>query len=154
MALRRQVGFEDQIRTFESQAGTQSELVEKLKDGLNKMRSRREELVQKRDELVSRAKMAQAQIQVQDAVRSVSVMDPTSELNRFEERIRRQESLARGREEVAASSLDAQFEQLEAGADDLEVEERLRLLKSGGPAGQLTAGSGSASSSTEGTSAG
>lgn len=141
MALRRQVGFEDQIRTFQSQIGTQTELVEKLKDGLNLMRSRREELVQKRDELVSRAKMAQAQIQVQDAVRSVSVMDPTSELSRFEERIRRQESLARGREEVAASSLEAQFEELGAGADDLEVEDRLRQLKAGGAGGQLTAGS-------------
>ena len=145
MAIRRQVGFEDQIRTFETQAGTQSELVEKLKDGLNKMRSRREELVQKRDELVSRAKMAQAQIQVQDAVRSVSVMDPTSELNRFEERIRRQEALARGREEVAASSLDAQFEQLESADDDLEVEERLRQLKAGDAVGQLSAGTGARS---------
>ncbi|MEA2519843.1 MAG: phage shock protein, partial [Chloroflexota bacterium] len=122
----------------------QTELVANLKDGLNKLRSKREELVQKRDELVSRAKMAQAQIQVQDAVRSVSVMDPTSELNRFEDRIRRQEGLARGREEVAASSLDAQFEQLESGADDLEVEERLRQLKSGASGGQLTAGGGSA----------
>jgi phage shock protein A len=140
LALRRQVGFEEQIRTFQGQIGTQRELVDKLKDGLNKMRVRREELVQKRDELVSRAKMANAQIQVQDAVRSVSVMDPTSELNRFEERIRRQESLARGREEVAASSIDAQFEQLEAGGDDLEVEERLRQLKAGDSAGQLTAG--------------
>jgi phage shock protein A len=145
MAIHRQVGFEDQIRTFESQIATQTELVDKLKDGLNKMRLRREELVQKRDELVSRAKMAQAQIQVQDAVRSVSVMDPTSELNRFEERIRRQESLARGREEVAASSLEAQFEQLDAAGDDLEVEERLRQLKGGGSAGQLSAGSSSGS---------
>jgi phage shock protein A len=143
MAIRRQVGFEEQIQTFQRQISTQSELVDKLKDGLNKMRSRREELVQKRDELVSRAKMAQAQMQVQDAVRSVSVMDPTSELSRFEERIRRQESLARGREEVAASSIEAQFEQLEAGGDDLEVEERLRQLKAGESAGQLTAGGGS-----------
>jgi phage shock protein A len=141
MAIRRQVGFEDQIRTFQTQIATQTELVDKLKDGLNKMRSRREELVQKRDELVSRAKMAQAQLQVQDAVKSVSVMDPTSELNRFEERIRRQEALARGREEVAASSIEAQFEQLDAGEDDLEVEQRLRQLKSGEAAGQLTSGS-------------
>ena len=146
MAIRRQVGFEDQIQTFQRQIETQSELVDKLKDGLNKMRLRREELVQKREELVGRAKMAQAQIQVQDAVRSVSVMDPTSELNRFEERIRRQESLARGREEVASSSLEAQFEQLEAGGDDLEVEERLRQLKSGDSAGQLTAGGSSGAS--------
>jgi phage shock protein A len=147
LALRRQVGFEDQIRTFDAQIGTQRELVDKLKDGLNKMRVRRDELVQKRDELVSRAKMAHAQIQVQDAVRSVSVMDPTSELNRFEERIRRQEGLARGREEVAASSIEAQFAQLDDASDDVEVEDRLRRLKGGEAVGQLTAGSSSGSSS-------
>ena len=95
--------------------------------------------MQKRDELVSRAKMAQAQMQVQQTLKEVSVMDPTSELNRFEERIRRQEAQARGMEEVAASSLENQFAELESGEDDLEVEVRLAELKgkslaSGAPA--------------------
>src|SRR5215218_844322 len=40
MAIRRQVGFEDQIQTFQRQIATQTELVDKLKDGLNKMRAR------------------------------------------------------------------------------------------------------------------
>ena len=66
IALRRQIGYESQATTLETQASGQSELAEKLKDGLNKLRVRREELVQKRDELVSRAKMVQAQQQVQD----------------------------------------------------------------------------------------
>ena len=48
-------------RTLETQVASQTELTDKLKDGLNKLRVKREELVQKRDELVSRAKMAQAQ---------------------------------------------------------------------------------------------
>ena len=101
LALRRQISFEEQVRTFDAQIAPQTEFVDKLKDGLNKLRVKREELVQKRDELVSRAKMAQAQMQVQQSLKEVSVMDPTSELNRFEERIRRQEALARGMEEVA-----------------------------------------------------
>jgi phage shock protein A len=132
VALRRQISFEDQIRTYESQIASQTEVVDKLKDGLNKLREKREDLVQKRDELVSRAKMAKAQTQVQQAVREVSVMDPTSELGRFEEKIRRQEALARGMEEVGSSSLDDQFDQLEASEDDAEVEARLAALKSGG----------------------
>jgi phage shock protein A len=131
VALRRQLSFEDQIKTYSTQVAQQTELTDKLKDGLNNLRSKREDLVQKRDELVSRAKMAKAQRQVQQAVRNVSVMDPTSDLNRFEDRIRRQEALARGMEEVAASSLDEQFDQLEEAGDDLEIEERLRQLKSG-----------------------
>ncbi len=132
LALRRQLSFEEQIRTFDTQIAQQTELVSKLKDGLNKLRVKREELVQKRDELVSRAKMAQAQVQVQQTLRSVSVMDPTSELNRFEERIRRQEATARGMEEVAASSLDEEFAKLDTEEDEQEVEARLAALKTAG----------------------
>ncbi|MBA3779766.1 MAG: PspA/IM30 family protein [Chloroflexi bacterium] len=139
IALRRQISFEDQVRTFQTQITQQTELTDKLKDGLNKLRLRREDLVQKRDELVGRAKMARAQSQVQEAVRNVSVMDPTSDLNRFEDRVRREEAMARGMEEVAASSMEDQFAQLETGEDDLEVEARLAQLKSGEPT-QLGAG--------------
>jgi phage shock protein A len=132
IALRRQVSFEGTATTLETQVASQTELADKLKDGLNKLRAKREDLVNKRDELVSRAKMAQAQSQVQSSLQSVSVMDPTSEISRFEERIRRQEAQVRGREEVAASSLDEQFASLESDEDELEVEARLAELKSGG----------------------
>ena len=131
IALRRQLSFESQAATLETQVAAQTELATKLKDGLNKLRSKREELVQKRDELVSRAKMVQAQSQVQESLRSVNVMDPTSEIARYEERVRRQEAQVRGREEVAASSLDEQFASLEDDADELEIEARLSELKSG-----------------------
>jgi phage shock protein A len=132
IALRRQISYEGQASTLETQAAQQAELAEKLKDGLNKLRAKREDLVQKRDELVSRAKMAQAQEQVQTSLQSVSVLDPTSEISRFEERIRRQEAMVRGREEVAASSLDEQFASLDDDEDEVEVETRLAQLKSGG----------------------
>ncbi|HET6379794.1 MAG TPA: PspA/IM30 family protein [candidate division Zixibacteria bacterium] len=134
IALRRQISFEEQIKTFETQIAQQTELTDRLKDGLNKLRMKREELVQKRDELVSRAKMAAAQRQVQEAVREVSVMDPTSELNRFEERIRREEAMARGMQEVAASSLEEEFAALEDADTEAEVEARLAQLRSGTPA--------------------
>jgi phage shock protein A len=132
IALRRQLSFEGTATALETQVAAQTELADKLKDGLNKLRAKREDLVNKRDELVSRAKMVQAQTQVQESLQSVSVMDPTSEISRFEERIRRQEAQVRGREEVAASSLDEQFASLESDEDELEVETRLAELKSGG----------------------
>ena len=132
IALRRQISYETQAQTLETQAAQQTELADKLKDGLNKLRARREELVQKRDELVSRAKMAQAQANVQETLKSASVMDPTSELNRFEERVRRQEAQVRGMEEVAASSLEEQFASLDEDEDEMEVEARLSQLKAGG----------------------
>lgn len=132
IALRRQLSFEGQATTLETQVAGQTELADKLKDGLDKLRVKREDLVQKRDELVSRAKMAQAQSQVQASLQSVSVMDPTSEISRFEERVRRQEAQVRGREEVAVSSLEEQFASLETDEDEQEIQARLAELKTGG----------------------
>jgi phage shock protein A len=132
IAIRRQVSYESQTKTLDTQIAAQTELADKLKDGLNKLRVKREELVQKRDELVARAKMAQAQSTVQETLQSVSVLDPTSELSRFEEKVRRQEAQVRGREEVAASSIEEQFDALESDEDEQEVAARLAELKSGG----------------------
>jgi phage shock protein A len=161
IALRRQISYEQQSRSLTNQVTQQRALVDQLKTGLYKLRAKREELVSKRDELVSRAKMAHAQIQVQEAVKSVSVMDPTSELGRFEERIRRQEAMARGMEEVAATSLDEQFAQLEKSEDELEVEARLAALKAGedplriesgeAPTAAATASAGASAGSTPGS---
>jgi phage shock protein A len=132
IAIRRQVSYESQTTTLDTQVAAQTELADKLKDGLNKLRVKREELVQKRDELVARAKMAQAQSTVHETLQSVSVLDPTSELSRFEEKVRRQEAQVRGRAEVAASSIEEQFESLESSEDEIEVEARLAELKSAG----------------------
>jgi phage shock protein A len=76
---------------------------------------------------------------VQEAVKSISVIDPSSDLGRFEDRIRRQEALARGMEEVAVSSLEDQFDELDDDLEDLAVEARLASLKAGNQP-QLTAG--------------
>ena len=132
IALKRQIGFEEQVKAFGPQIEQQTALVEQLKSGLNVMREKREELVQKKDQLIARAKMAQAQVQVQQSSKSVTIMDPTSEVARFEERIRHEEAKAKGMTEVAASSLEAQFESLDNAADDLEVDSRLAALKQGG----------------------
>jgi phage shock protein A len=129
IALGRQISFENQVKTFQTQIDQQSVLVDQLKDGLNKMRIRRDELVQKRDELVARAKMAKAQTQVQQTLRNVSVMDPTSELSHYEDKIRRQEAMAQGLAEVNANSLDEQFGSLQGEEDNAEVEARLAALK-------------------------
>ena len=91
-----------------------------------------EQLRSKRSELLARSKVAEAQNRVHDAVKSVDVLDPTSELGRFEDKIRREEALAAGKQELAASSIDAQFNQLEDVGELTEVEARLAMLKSGG----------------------
>jgi phage shock protein A len=129
VALQRQLDAEKQVRTLEPQIAAQREVVDKLKTGLARMREKLSDLTTKRNELVARAKMAQAQQQVHDAVRSVDLRDPTSELSRFEDKIRREEARVLGHQELAASSLDAQFEALEDESEAGEVEARLAALK-------------------------
>ncbi|MFF6773566.1 PspA/IM30 family protein [Streptomyces sp. NPDC012637] len=129
VALGRQLQSEKEARTAEPTIAAQTEVVGKLRSGLDQMKAKLSELQAKRDELVARAKSAQAQNRMMDAVKSIDVLDPTSELSRFEDKVRREEAKALGKQELAASSLDAQFEQLDALGDQAEVEARLARLK-------------------------
>ncbi|MFF2621970.1 PspA/IM30 family protein [Oerskovia jenensis] len=140
VALQRQISAEGEVRQAEPLIASQRETVEKLKTGLAQMKGKLGELKSKRDSLVARQKSAEAQQTVQGAISSINVLDPTSEVSRFEEKVRREEAKALGQAEVAASSLDAQFEELEASGANIEVEARLAALKSGGssPAPQIT----------------
>ncbi|QEO13455.1 PspA/IM30 family protein [Agromyces intestinalis] len=139
VALGRQISAENEAKTAEPQIASQTEVVDKLKAGLNGMKEKLEQLKSKRSELIARAKTAQAQQQVHDAVKSVDILDPTSEISRFEDKIRREEAKARGQAELAASSLDAQFNELEDLGELTEVDARLAALKAGG-AGQSAIG--------------
>ncbi|CAM5391125.1 phage shock protein A [Streptomyces tanashiensis] len=129
VALGRQLQSEKEARTAEPTIAAQTEVVGKLRTGLDQMKAKLGELKAKRDELVARAKSAQAQNRMMDAVKSIDVLDPTSELSRFEDKVRREEAKALGKQELAASSLDAQFEQLDALGDSAEIEARLAALK-------------------------
>lgn len=131
IALQRQITDEQQAKDLQAQITPRSEVVAKLKSGLITMRLRLDDLKSKRNELVARSRMADAQGRVHDAVRSIDLLDPTSEISRFEEKVRREEARVAGREELAASSLDAQFEALESDSDATEVELRLAALKAG-----------------------
>lgn len=132
VALSKQIAFENEARAAEPMIASQNEVVAKLKAGLTQMTEKLQDLRSKRDQLVARAKSAEAQAQVQDAIGSIDVLDPTTEVARFEEKVRREEARVAGQTELAASSLDAQFEDLETDAAALEVEARLAALKAGG----------------------
>jgi len=138
IALGKQITSENEAKAAEPTIASQSQVVDQLKDGLQKMHAKLDQLNAKRDELVARAKTAQAQQQVNDAVKSVDVMDPTSEVGRFEEKVRRQEALVQGQAELAASSLDSQFQSLDDLTQESEVDARLAALKGGSAPKALT----------------
>jgi phage shock protein A len=131
VAIGRQMQSEQEAKDAEPTIASQTEVVDKLKSGLDKMREKLRELTSKRDQLVARQKTAAAQSQVHDALKSIDLMDPTNEVSRFEDKIRREEAKVRGQEELSASSLDAQFESLDDIGQETEVEARLAALKSG-----------------------
>lgn len=140
MAIGKQITAENEAKNAEPTIASQTDVVEKLKSGLEGMRGKLGELTSKRDELVARAKTAQAQNQVADSLQSIDVMDPTSELGRFEEKVRREEALVAGKQEIAASTLDSQFETLEELDKATEVDARLVELKAGKSPQAITSG--------------
>jgi phage shock protein A len=132
VAIGRQLSSEKEAKDAEPTIAQQTEVVDRLKKGLTQMEQKLQDLSNKRNELVARSKMAEAQGKVNDAIGSINVMDPTSDLGRFEDKIRREEAKVMGQQELQASSLDAQFESLDDLDAQTEVEARLAQLKLGG----------------------
>lgn len=131
VALERQMNCESDIVTIQHTIDAQNESIGKLKVGLDQMKFKLTDLKRKRNSLVARSRSAQAQSRPHEAVKSVDIMDPTSEVGRFEDKVRREEARVRGHEELEASSLDAQFAGLDDAAHKSEVEIRLKALKAG-----------------------
>jgi phage shock protein A len=132
VALARQISFEREVKDAEPRIAQQNVTVEQLKEGLTLMRTKLEDLKNRRSQLVARARAAEAQAQVQQSMSSIDVMDPTSELSRFDDKIRRQEATVQGRAEARTTTLEDQFAELEDQGDDAEVEARLAALKNTG----------------------
>lgn len=129
VALRKQIEAEKSAEEMKPMLDTQRDSVEKLKANLNASRAKLETLRSQRDQLVARQRTAEAQAKLSETISSINVMDPSSELARFEQRVRQQEALVQGRAELAADSFDAQFEELELSSTDAEIEARLAKLK-------------------------
>ena len=129
VAIGKQISFEDQAKAMEPAIAQQNQTVEQLKSGLNQMKERLSDLKTRRDQLVARQKTAQAQATVADAMGSINLMDPTSELSRYEDKVRRSEAQVLGQQELASSSLESQFAELETDSSAVEIEARLAALK-------------------------
>ncbi|AXH97302.1 PspA/IM30 family protein [Ornithinimicrobium avium] len=129
VALSRQIQHENDVKVMEPNVQQQNATIEQLKDGLTQMKTKLEDLKSRRSTLVARARSVEAQNKVQDAMSSIDVMDPTSDLSRWDDSIRKEEALVQGRAEAQSTSLEDQFAELESGSADAEVEARLQALK-------------------------
>jgi phage shock protein A len=131
VALERQMTAEGDVVTVQHTIDAQNESVGKLKVGVDQMKIKLRDLKRKRDNPVARSRSARAQARVHGALKSIDIMDPTSEVGRFEERVRIEEARIGGHEELEASSLDAQFAGLQDAGNETAIESRLNALKSG-----------------------
>ncbi len=137
-ALRRKKDSDDNARVYEQQLQAQEQAVDKLKTQLRQLEAKYQAASSQRDALIARQRRAQAQQQVAQSVTVFSPLDPGSELDRMERRIRGVESHALAAIEVGEESLDAQFRELDQDAD---IEDELAALKAGSAATpQLGAG--------------
>ncbi|GAA1397288.1 PspA/IM30 family protein [Catellatospora coxensis] len=130
IAIGKQIAYENDVKSFGPMIAEQTQVTEQLKQGVTQMRGKLDELRRKRDELVGRAKVTEARGRVQSSARSIDALDPSSEISRFEEMVRREEARLKGHDELQAASVDAQFEELSASARDQEIESRLAAMKS------------------------
>ena len=141
-ALRRKRDNDENSAIYQQQLDIQKQAVTKLKDQLRQLEAKYQTTLGARDSLVARQRRAQATKQVADAIVVVTPLDPSSELDRMERKIRSQEAQAMASLEMGDESFDAQFRALEQESD---VEDDLAALKAslGVEAPKLTAGGGS-----------
>ncbi|GAA1648881.1 PspA/IM30 family protein [Catellatospora bangladeshensis] len=130
IAIGKQIAYENDVKNFAPMIAEQTQVTDQLKQGVTQMREKLDELRRKRDELVGRAKVTEARGRVQASMNSINTLDPTTEISRFEEMVRREEARLKGHEELQASTVDAQFEELSKASRDQEIESRLAAMKS------------------------
>lgn len=151
VALGKQIAAENEARAAEPMISSQNEVVDKLKVGLQQMRGKLDELKTKRNQLVARSKTVEAQATVQGAISSINVMDPTTEISRFEEQVRREEARVAGHAELSANSIEDQFSELEDYGRSAEIESRLAALKGGSSSDAKQLPGGDAGATDEGS---
>jgi phage shock protein A len=143
-ALRRKRDNEENSAIYTEQLAVQRQAVAKLKDQLRQLEAKYQATLGARDTLIARQRRARAQRQVAEAIVVFTPLDPSSELDRMERKIRSEEAHAMAALEVGEDSFDAQFQALEGESD---VEDELNALKKSLGAG----GTPSLTSGTSGT---
>jgi phage shock protein A len=131
VALERQMIAESDVAAGQHTVAAQAESVGKLKDGLDQMTMKLAELRRTQHSSLTRPHSARRPDESEHAIMSLDIMDPRSEVGRFELQVRREEMRARGAQAPRASAVDAQFARLDNLGNRAELGERLKALKAG-----------------------
>ncbi len=130
VALERQLTMENDVATIRHTIDAQNESLAKLKSGLDQMKAKLSDLRRKGGGQAARSRTAETGSRAgQAASRRIDILDPASEVGRFEEKVQREEARLGRRGKLAASSLDEQFERLADPANGAEIDRRLKTMK-------------------------
>lgn len=127
-AIIRTNDYNEQVAIYEKQLEAQRAAVIELKSKRDLLKTKYDQARRNKENLVARARAAQAKSKMTKASAQATTADYSSELDRMERKIREQEARADADEEVAdgKSSVDDEFEKL---GDDQQVEDQLAALK-------------------------
>ncbi len=127
-ALLRVNDYTEQVGIYEKQLEAQKKAVTELKSKRELLKSKYDQALRNRDNLVARARAAQAKSKITQVANKANTADYASELERMERKIRQQEARAEADEEVAETktSVEDELDQLEA---DDQIEAQLAALK-------------------------
>lgn len=127
-ALLRVNDYSEQVTIYEKQLDGQKRAVAELKARRDLLKSKYDQAVRNKENLIARARAAQAKSRMTSVTNKTNTADYASELDRMERKIRQQEARAEADDEVAQSksSVEDEFDRL--GAND-EVEAQLAALK-------------------------
>lgn len=125
-ALRRKKDTAENAQVYSNQLAVQENAVAKLKQQLRQLEAKYQNTLSQRDSLVARQRRAEAQTQVAQSITVFSPLDPTSELDRMERRIRSNEAQAAAALEIGDTGYDAEFRELDM---DIGIEDELEELR-------------------------
>ncbi|TAH53733.1 MAG: PspA/IM30 family protein [Chloroflexota bacterium] len=127
-ALVRQNDYAEQAAIYEKQLEAQKSAVAELKAKRDLLKSKYDQAQRNKENLVARARAAQAKSKMTKVTNQSNTADYASELDRMERKIREQEARAEAEEEVADSKTSVDDEFAKLGADK-QVEDQLAALK-------------------------
>jgi phage shock protein A len=125
-ALKRKKSYDEIAQGFKGQLDEQSKMTELLKDNLHTLEAKIEEAKRKKNLLIARAKRAEAQKTIHNAVSNISQTGAFDALARIEAKVQEIEIETAATMELTDTGLESQFAQLEASTD---VDDELEALK-------------------------
>lgn len=125
-ALQRKIDYANNAKVYQSQWEAQHQAVEKAKSDLHALEEKYDSAVRNREMLIARSRRAHAMQQVAKVSHQLNAFEPSSELNRMEERIRLEEARAQAAGDLTQDSTEDRFAKL---SENSEVEDELARLK-------------------------